>query len=91
MQDVAVIDDPAVAEASLDPVRARQLFGERFADAGDFAFAFVGDFELSQMAELAARYIGTLPGDPGSGGYVDNQPLPPRTIRTTTGTSNRSR
>jgi zinc protease len=63
---------------------AERVFSERFGDAGDFAFAFVGDFETSEMSELAARYIGTLPGNPGPAVFVDNQPLPPRVVSVTT-------
>lgn len=69
---------------SYDPVRAEELFRDRFGDAGQFAFVFVGDFEMEDVTDLAARYIGSLPGDSVQTGFVDNQPLPPRRVQTFT-------
>ena len=66
--------------ADFDAEVAEAVYRERFGNAGDFAFAFVGDFDIPFMTDLAARYVGTLPGSPGREGYVDNQPLPPREI-----------
>lgn len=63
---------------------AEKLYLERFANAGDFAFVFVGDFETATITELAARYIGTLPGGDEPSGFVDNQPLPARRVQVTT-------
>ncbi len=67
-----------------DVTAMADVYRERFGDAGDFAFAFVGDFEVDEMTDLAARYIGTLPGDADRESWVDNQPLPPRRIQTLT-------
>ena len=39
----------------LDAYRAR------FADAGDFVFAVVGDFDAEVLEDIGARYLGTLP------------------------------
>jgi zinc protease len=64
-----------------DASAAEAVYHERFGNAGDFAFAFVGDFDVSEMTDLAARYLGTLPGSPDREGYVDNQPLPPREVQ----------
>jgi zinc protease len=73
---------PSAAElAEFDVEVAASLFEERFGNAADFAFAFVGDFDTAMMSELAASYIGTLPGTGTSSGYVDNQPLPPREVQ----------
>jgi zinc protease len=47
-------------------------------------FAFVGDFETSVLTDLAARYIGTLPGSGRPEDFVDHQPLPPREVQVTT-------
>jgi len=66
---------------AFDVARAEELFHERFGDAGEFAFAFVGDFDVDEVTELAARYIGNLPGDTEIQGFVDNQPLPPRKVQ----------
>lgn len=67
--------------AGFDVDAAERVYRERFANAGDFAFAFVGDFEVETIVDLAARYIGTLPGSAGREGFVDTQPLPPRSIQ----------
>ena len=63
---------------------ALSLFADRYDNAADFSFAFVGDFDTNEMTDLASRYIGTLPGTGISSGYVDNQPLPPREVQVTT-------
>jgi zinc protease len=70
--------------AEFDSARAEEVYRERFANAGDFAFAFVGDFDIEEMTDLAARYIGTLPGTSDRERWVDNQPLPPREIQVST-------
>jgi len=70
--------------AEFDVEIAEALFQERFGNAGDFAFAFVGDFEIAAMTELAASYIGTLPGSDDASGYVDHQPLPSREVQVRT-------
>lgn len=67
--------------ASFDAERALEIYRERFSNAGDFAFAFVGDFDEDEMTDLASRYIGTLPGSPTRERYTDNQPLPPREVQ----------
>jgi zinc protease len=67
--------------AEFDRSVAEHVYRERFGNAGHFAFAFVGDFDSGEMAGLAARYIGTLPGSPEPGSFVDNQPLPPREVQ----------
>jgi zinc protease len=70
--------------ADFDPAVAERVYADRFGDAGDFAFAFVGDFDISEMTDLASRYIGTLPSAGGDDGFVDNQPLPPRRVQVST-------
>lgn len=70
--------------AEFDVEIAEAVYRERFANAGDFAFAFVGDFDVATMTDLAASYIGTLPGTPTREGFIDHQPLPPREIQITT-------
>ncbi len=67
-----------------DRDRALQLYQERFADAADFTFAIVGDFEIAAMIDLAASYLGTLPSTGTQETFVDNQPLPPREVQVRT-------
>lgn len=47
--------------AGLDAEQALAAYRERFADAGDFAFVFVGKFEVEAVLPLLARYLGSLP------------------------------
>ncbi|MFW5762419.1 MAG: M16 family metallopeptidase, partial [Cyclobacteriaceae bacterium] len=42
--------------------RAYEIYQERFADASDFTFFFVGNFEVEKIKPLLARYLATLPG-----------------------------
>lgn len=41
--------------------RITQIYKERFANAGDFEFYFVGDLCVDSVAPLLAKYIGALP------------------------------
>ncbi len=45
----------------LDYDRVMQIYKERFANAGDFEFFFVGDVEADSIAPLLTRYLGSLP------------------------------
>ena len=40
---------------------AFELYRDRFADASDFTFYFVGALDLEEMRSLAERYLGALP------------------------------
>ena len=46
-------------ELSLE--RALAFYQDRFADAGDFTFAFAGSFSLDSIRPLVEQYIGSLP------------------------------
>jgi zinc protease len=41
--------------------RAFAIYQDRFADAGDFTFVFVGAFHPDSLTELARTYLGNLP------------------------------
>ncbi len=45
----------------IDLDRALAFYRERFADAGDFVFTFVGSFEPDTIRPLVERYLGALP------------------------------
>ncbi len=47
--------------AEIDPQRALAIYRERFADAGDFTFVFVGNFEPAALESLVRTYLGGLP------------------------------
>jgi zinc protease len=46
-------------KVSLD--RAFEIYNERFADASDFTFIFVGNFDEVKLRDAAQRYLGNLP------------------------------
>lgn len=41
--------------------RALEIWADRFADASDFTFLFVGTFDMDSMEQYACRYLATLP------------------------------
>jgi zinc protease len=41
--------------------RAFEIYKERFADAGDFTFIFVGSFDVEKIKPLLEQYLGSLP------------------------------
>ena len=45
----------------IDFEKAVAFYRDRFADAGDFTFVFVGAFDLETMKPLVERYLGSLP------------------------------
>ena len=51
----------------VDLDRAFEIYAERFANAGDFTFFFVGNFDIATIKPLLATYIGGLPGESGNG------------------------
>ena len=47
--------------ANIDYERAMEIYAERFGDASDFVFNFVGNFDESQIKDLLKKYLATLP------------------------------
>lgn len=45
----------------IDPRRALGLYQERFADAGDFTFVFVGSLDIEILKGYVAKYLASLP------------------------------
>jgi len=41
--------------------RAFEIYGERFADASDFKFFFVGNFNIEEITPMLELYLGSLP------------------------------
>lgn len=48
---------------SVDYDRTCQLFSERFANAADFTFIFVGNIDKAALTPLICQYIASLPGN----------------------------
>jgi zinc protease len=46
----------------LDLHRSFEIYRDRFSDASDFTFYFVGTFDVDELKELTERYIASLPG-----------------------------
>jgi zinc protease len=66
----------SIDEMSLE--RSLAIYRERFADAGDFTFVFVGSFEPAQLQPFVERYLASLPslGRTESGRDFDIKPAP---------------
>ncbi|QQL49554.1 M16 family metallopeptidase [Mucilaginibacter ginkgonis] len=56
-------------KVSLD--KAYNFYKERFADAGDFTFTFVGNFDPEKIKPLLEQYLGSLPADAKHQSYKD--------------------
>lgn len=56
---------------SVELDKAYKVYQERFADADDFDFFFVGNFDPDELLELAKQYIATLPVEEGSEEWKD--------------------
>lgn len=53
-----------ITEAEVDKVnydRILDMWADRFADASDFTFFFLGNIDEAQIRELSAQYLATLP------------------------------
>jgi len=48
-----------IAEMNLD--KSCAFYKDRFADAGDFTFLFIGNLDLAAMKPLVEKYLGSLP------------------------------
>lgn len=61
----------------LDFEVAKRAYGERFANAADFTFFFVGNIDMGKDIELMQKYLGSLPENEVTESYVDHNILPP--------------
>jgi zinc protease len=64
----------------LDLDRAMEIYGDRFQDASDFIFVFVGAFDLEEMRPLVERYLGGLPATGRSETWADLGIRPPEGV-----------
>ena len=69
---------------NLDFPQAIDIYQERFSDAGDFTFVFVGNFDPDRLRELARTYLGTLPSTPRQESWRDVAPGLPEGVVTKT-------
>jgi len=58
--------------------RAFSFYRERFADAGDFTFFFVGNFQLEAIKPLVEKYLASLPALKKKESWRDEKIMPPK-------------
>ena len=51
----------------------KNFYNDRFLDASDFVFTFVGDFEFDNILPHIQRYLGNLPTINRTESYIDNK------------------
>lgn len=64
----------------LDPVKSLNIFKDRFADASDFTFIFVGNFDVDSMKKFVQMYLGNLPSINRNEYWRDLKIYPPRGV-----------
>jgi zinc protease len=53
---------PSIAKIDqINPVKAYSIYKERFADASDFTFTFIGNFDTVKIKPLLEQWLGSLP------------------------------
>lgn len=65
---------------AMDLQRSLAIYRERFADASDFTFLFVGNLDPAQFRSLAARYLATLPNLSREESWRDPGITPPKGV-----------
>ncbi len=59
---------------------ATEIYRQRFADADDFTFLFVGSFKEDEVIALCQRYLGNLPVKEGKETFLNVQPELPKGV-----------
>ncbi|MDW3191481.1 MAG: insulinase family protein [Cytophagales bacterium] len=62
---------------SISQDKALDIYKERFANAGDFTFFFVGNINLEDATPLLEKYLGSLPGNDTKENFRDLGIRPP--------------
>ncbi len=70
---------PAVF-AEVNPNRALAIYRDRFADASDFTFVFVGNVDTASLKPYVERYIASLPSTGRKETFRDNGGAPPKGV-----------
>jgi len=66
----------------VDFEKAFRIYKERFANAGDFQFIFVGNFDVEKIKPFLNRYLGGLPSQGTHEKWVDRGIRPPSGAQT---------
>ncbi len=64
----------------IDLAQAQLLYNDRFSDAGDFTFLFVGNFDAEKITPLVLQYLGSLPATGRNENWVDEEIASPNGI-----------
>jgi zinc protease len=64
----------------LDPEKSFQIYKDRFADASDFTFIFVGSFDVDSIKQFIQTYLGNLPSINRKESWKDLKIFPPTGI-----------
>ncbi len=64
----------------IDPVESYDIYNDRFADAGDFTFVFVGNFSPDTLRPFILEYLGSLPSKGRTESWRDVGIVHPRGI-----------
>ncbi|WKV11297.1 M16 family metallopeptidase [Marivirga harenae] len=64
----------------IDFKRAYEIYQDRFADASDFTFVFVGNFDVEGIKPLLETYLGSLPSVERKDNWVDLGIRPPEGV-----------
>jgi zinc protease len=63
---------PSIAKLDqINPDRAFEIYKERFADASNFTFVFIGNFKVEEIKPLLEKYLGGLPSTYKGENYKD--------------------
>jgi zinc protease len=65
---------------SMVPAKVYSIAEDRFRDAGDFNFLFVGNIQLASMKPLIEKYIGSIPDLPREEKWIDHKLVPAKAL-----------
>jgi zinc protease len=64
----------------MDLGKTLAFYKDRFSDASDFTFVFVGTFDPAAMRPLVEKYLGSLPSTSRKETWKDHNVVPPSTV-----------
>ncbi len=64
----------------LDPQKSFEIYKDRFSDASDFTFIFVGSFDVDSIKPLIQTYLGNLPSINRKESWRDLNIYPPKGV-----------
>jgi zinc protease len=70
----------AATFAEVNPQKALEFYKQRFADASDFTFVFVGNVDTTSLKPLVAKYLASLPSLHRTETFRDNGGAPPKGV-----------